>query len=137
MSQDQKQAVLPGAVRGTPVRVLATLQGSQLQPRLIALDGANAADAWNVEEWWGGGVTNPDRLPVKVLRIQNVSNQVVYYAKNTTASAASYHGILKAGAANKDGNGGMIDLAGDQPSRVSLFSAAAANVIVDVVYENP
>ena len=135
---DQKEAILPGGpTRGTPVRIAAALAGSQLQPRLIALDGTNAADAWAVEERWAGVPADADRLPVKLLRIQNVSNQVVYYAKNTTASASSYHGILKAGAANKDGNGGMIDLAPDQPTRVSLFAAAAANVIVDVIYENP
>lgn len=133
----QAEAILnSGPTRGTPVRIAAALAGQQLQPRLIALDGTNAADAWNTQQYWSGVATNLDRLPVKRLRIQNVSNQVVYVAKNTAASASSYHYILKAGAANKDGNGGVIDLADDQPSRVSLFAAAAANVIVDVIYEN-
>lgn len=125
------QAQLPGMPLGG-IRILASFAGSQLQPRPIDLDGTNAQMAFDSTP----GSILADKLPVKKLKLTAISNVKVYWAKNTIASAASYHGILKAATGAADGSGGEVDLAADQPTYVSVFAAGACRVMVDIIYED-
>ena len=124
------QAMLPSGPTG--MRIIAPPPGSQLQPRLVVLDGVNAQMGFDSQL----GAALADRLPAKKLVLRVISNVKVYWAKNSVASAASYHGILKAATGAADGTGGEVDLTNDQPIYVSLFASAACTVSVDVIYEN-
>lgn len=111
-------------------RKIAPPELNQLQPRFITLDGTNATKAYDRQI---GAILGDKK--VRKLVIRNDSAVKVYWAKNTTASATAYHGILKASAVAKDGSGGEVDLSEDQPLFVSLFAAAAATAVVDVMFD--
>lgn len=115
---------------GDPVltRVLSPITGIQMQPIPVNLDGTNPTTVFDRSR------TGKDRRPRRLV-IRNINNVKVYWAKNTTASASVYHGILKAATASADGSGGEVDLSQDVPLTVSLFASAAALVVVDVIYE--
>lgn len=126
-----------GPATGKNVRICSPHPGQQLQPRVITFDGTNAQDIWDAGGAYTETPSSPDRLPVKVLRIQNQSTAVVYVCKDGTASAVNYHYALQACSVAKDGKGGLIDLSVDQPGRVSVFSATAGAIVrADIVYEN-
>lgn len=130
---DSPQSTVPNYTPRIPVTLDDQIESRQLfpQPPVVINNTVGPIDIYNI-------LTHPLDPKASEVYVQNNSIQPVYYAYNTDATAAVYHGIIPGAGVANNGTGGkaQFNIRKYNISKISLLSASGnLNVVVETFSE--